>query len=1016
MKAVLDRLVQESEINPFHDEAYQLISSSHTVEVEKVRHLLDFLRMRSAEAFCHFQRVLCENECEDLVAKDNDIQQLEAELELLPSFEKLSLRFGIPNGVLKVRKQLHRSYLEAASEVHMMADVTSRASAEGLRDLKDVFVNIGLVSSDEMEKWCSEWTGKDRGVEEVLSKALEARPTDLHCLLKTLQRGHKDPVRVMALGAAGSGKSFTFTRKAPYDWSGGNLWEDIALLQTVRCRDKSVWRAKTISELFRLDDFGLSAREETEVRTFITEHPKHVVLVCDGLDEGRVDEGSLLWRIMRGDSLRGLRMVITSRPCRAAADLSQSGAVHQHVQLFGFSKDNMKQFVVKFLGKKRGGEMLAKLVKNPSISLLMHTPFFAVLVCEQYKEMDQLPKRRSDIFSSVLLRLVQRYARCQRLKANFKAVRNAPENLYKSVLEVGQMAFDRLKRKDLSFFELVEEDLSPCALELGFLEHMQATALLEEDQYGFRHLTLQEYLAALYVCSEVLKEAGDASRLVEELGCGQEAGHLNTFWVFVAGLAKESLLEELLGAISQIEFKILKESNGISADVDSAAAPGRAHAQVEEAHGQPKTTDQGNTGGRPDMKSGSKHQSQDDIHEPMDVYRFLLLLHCYQEGSGDKPSALVAHVLKRRGICCQGYLGLSHCDVDVMLGVIKRHECIVERVNIKDCHLGVDGLQHFLCGLLSCTHLKEFSIRSNFLYDEHMAVVSDIFTSNRLSLETVDLGKTGLGDEGLCRLADGLQGLVCRKRLGLSVVGLTSQSAGVLSAVISCQPAMVDCDLSYNSIGVEGFAKVHQALQECKQMEKLNLCGIGLMCHSSCTRALAATLANLPRLCELHLGDNDIQDEGFVQVAPLLQQCSRLHVLRLYSCGLTSVSMPLLVSVLLCLPSLERFSVGGNQIGDAGLNQLSVGLEVCSRLKELGLWGTGLRSSRSLSTAVSRLLRQLRRLEKLYLCGNRCDGSFTEVKNHPSLQVLWLPDSVSDDVLSQMKSLMDDPSCTLKEI
>ena len=98
----------------------------------------------------------------------------------------------------------------------------------------------------------------------------------------------------MSLGRAGSGKSFTFTVKAECDWSGGTLWEDIALPWTICCqdetRDNGIWRANKISELFHLRELGLSAAQEVEVEACISDYPEHFALVCDGLDEGKVKE------------------------------------------------------------------------------------------------------------------------------------------------------------------------------------------------------------------------------------------------------------------------------------------------------------------------------------------------------------------------------------------------------------------------------------------------------------------------------------------------------------------------------------------------------------------------------------------------------------------------------------------------------------------------------------------------------------------------------------------------------
>ena len=1014
--AIVDRLVQEGDmIDPALDEAYQFVVAAHTVPVEKVRRLLDSLHKRPPEVFEHFQSALRENGCGDLTAKDDDVRMFEAEVDALPAFQRLSLELGIPTSVREARECLQRSYLEAASEVHMLSNV-SRGDEEMFRHLEEVFVNIGLVSSNEVEKLCSEWTGKDGGVEEVLAQAMNARQITLHGLLEAQREGAKAPVRIMALGTAGSGKSFTFTMKAAYAWCKGTLWDKIALLRTIRCRDKGVWHAKSISELFKLRELGLSAAQEVEVEKFISQHPSHFALVCDGLDEGQVDETSFLWRVMNGMSLRGLRVIITSRPCSAVSDLSQSGAINRHVQLLGFSKENVREFVTKYLGRSQGAEMLSQLTKQPSILSLMHTPLFALLVCEQFKEEGQIPSTRSGIFSSVTLRLVQRCARSKGLKAKFKRVDKAPELLYRHVLELGKLAFDRLKCKDLSYFELEEEDLPAEAIALGFLEHMQSTSASEEDQYGFRHLTMQEYLAALYVCAEALKKEGDVVKLVKQLGCGAESGHLNTFWVFVAGLLEINLREELLCAIAKTDIQTVTRSMqamervpGSRNSVDSPSAPS------------------GESGGGQGEETKAKDLRQLEREtERLGVYRCLLLLHCFQEGAANgrfQASACVQYVLKTQGVNCRCYRYLTPSDLGVISRVMQYHSDIVERVDLSKCRLGDDGLQQLLPGLLSCTRLKELYLFLCLLSEQLMVRVGEVFANNIQTFERLVLsGNRDVGDEGLRRLGEGLHQVKHLRSLRLSNLGLTEASGPTLASIISHQPSLVECDISMNRIEDSGFTTMAPTLPKCQHLLTLDLWDIGLTCDCNTMLVLSSVLASLPRLSCLNLGCNRVQDDGFMYLAPGLQQCSQLRILRLSGCGLTSDgrSMAMLTSVLLSLPHLAEFYVGGNEIGDSGLDQLSIGLEECSQLTRLCLLQIGM-TSQSMCT-ISRLLQRLSRLTYLNLRLNECGGDSSDwkfcaaVKEHPSLEELRLPRGMSHDVIGQLRSFQNDPMCTLKSL
>ena len=202
--------------------------------------------------------------------------------------------------------------------------------------------------------------------------------------------------------------------------------------------------------------------------------------------------------------------------------MSEDGVFQRHLQMLGFSSENVEEFVQKYLGQTEGKKMIAELKKQPSLESLMHTPFFALLICEQFKEASELPSTRTNVFSRLVIRLLQRFVKSRGQKANFKKLEDISADLLDKALEVGKVAFERLKRKDLAYFELAAEGLSEDAVELGFLEHVQASSPDGSDQYGFRHLTVQEYLAALYACRTLMKTSANIDHLVEELGSGKK--------------------------------------------------------------------------------------------------------------------------------------------------------------------------------------------------------------------------------------------------------------------------------------------------------------------------------------------------------------------------------------------------------------------------------------------------------------------------------------------------------------
>ena len=325
------------------------------------------------------------------------------------------------------------------------------------------------------------------------------------------------------------------------------------LLFCLELRDKSVWKAKTLPELLRLAKLGLSAEEQEEVPLFITHHPNKVAIVCDGLDEGSVDESSFLWHLLQGNCVgvpSHLHVAVTTRPCIAASKLSQSLS-YQGVEVVGFTKEDVALFARKYLGEVHSTKLLSCLDKQPSVAGMMHAPLFCLLVCDLFQEDQKLPSRKTEVLEKIVVALLHRYAKAKNIELSFDDVAHATAKLRKMILGLGKAAFQDLQKKQMYFtdVELDSAGVPAEALELGLLTKSESTNFWKRDECAFSHLTLQEFLAAVYVSCEVLQTDGDMARLLEKVSFTD--GHLSTYWIFLAGLLQGKFAEVLLRSLSQ---------------------------------------------------------------------------------------------------------------------------------------------------------------------------------------------------------------------------------------------------------------------------------------------------------------------------------------------------------------------------------------------------------------------------------------------------------------------------------
>ena len=648
----------------------------------------------------------------------------------------------------------------------------------------------------------------------LYSKILDGQSSflSLEDVFKAKRQGEKAPHKAVATGGAGCGKSVCFTRKAPYEWAFGRLWEQFALLFCLELRDKSVWKAKTLAELLKLAELNLSVKEQEEVVQFITSHPDQVVIICDGLDEGSVDDSSFLWRVLQGKSAgvpSSLHIVVTTRPCTAAVEVSQDTS-YRGVEVVGFTKEDVTLFARKYLGEETGKTLLSQLDSQPSIAGMMHAPLFCLLVCDLFQEGHALSSRRTDLFKYIVVTVLHRFAKAHGVKTPFQDWTDAPVSLRKLVTGLGKVAFEGLQKKQLYFtdVELVKAGMPLEALELGLLTKLESTNFWKRDEYTFSHLTVQEFLAAVYVSSKVLQTDTGVSKLLEKVRFGD--GHLTTFWVFVAGLLDNDLVEVFLDkAVSEIPSHV-------------------PSVWVRHTH-------------------------------------ILPIFRCYTEsclGEKGTPSTGVGRLLTMVQLNIEfTFLSISDCAA---IGAVLHTHPQTERiftVNCHGCHMTDSGLSRLLPGLQRCKSIKTFDMTWNHLSSQHMLALSTLLADNAGTLERVDLASNAIGDDGVATLSEGLKHCTKLKTLFLAGNNLTSRSGATVSDVL---PVLSTLErLSVGGLGDDGMEQLAHGLQFCTRLKVLWISPTGWSSRS--VPLLHRLLRSLSSL-KLYAEENDFTKDALQQL------------------------------------------------------------------------------------------------------------------------------------------------------
>lgn len=215
---------------------------------------------------------------------------------------------------------------------------------------------------------------------------------------------------------------------------------------------------------------------------------------------------------------------------------------------------------------------------------------------------------------------------------------------------------------------------------------------------------------------------------------------------------------------------------------------------------------------------------------------------------------------------------------------------------------------------------------------------------------------------------------------------------------ISTHSQLEELNLGENNLGRKGSVALGEALKACNNPRLQNLILWNNSIDDEGLRALVAGMRNCHSLTDLRLYDNTlITVDGFRSLSTLFQSdCCQLKYLDLDSMNMGDDGARVIAAGLVNLRSLEKLYLGNNSIGDDGMSALASGLANLHLLKDLRLGHNSI-GDLGLQALVEGLVNCVN-LKDLHLSGNRMIaasglGSLSTLIQSEgcSLSSIWLP-------------------------
>nr|XP_024657699.1 NLR family CARD domain-containing protein 3 [Maylandia zebra] len=439
----------------------------------------------------------------------------------------------------------------------------------------------------------------------------------------------------------------------------------------------------------------------------------------------------------------------------------------------------------------------------------------------------------------------------------------SPEELMeadkKGLLKLGRLAFEHLEKGNLMFYqEDLEQygvDVTEASVNSGLCTEIfkRECVIFQKPVYCFVHLSIQEFLAAVYMfhCftnknTDVLQDFINIKSFLEKtskqsgnINCSipsldvflsramekslqSKNGHLDLFVRFLHGLSVESnhrLLGSLLGHLQNSPQIIKRIINNLKKMNSDKISPDRSinifHCLME-------------------MNDLSVHQ---------EIQEFL-----NSENRSEKR------------------LYEIHCSA---LAYMLQMSEVLDELDLNKYNTSEAGRQRLIPAVRNC---RKALLSDCGISKTHCEVLASALKSNPSHLIELDLTFNELEDSGLKLLSVGLESPNCRlKTLKLWHCGLSEISCATLSSALKSNPSRLrHLDLSYNKLQDSGVKQLCGFL-ECRpcQLETLRLRECSLS-KASCTFLCSALKLNPYHLRELDLSRNGLQDSDMIQLVNLV--------------------------------------------------------------------------------------------------------------------------------------------------
>ncbi|XP_062391267.1 NACHT, LRR and PYD domains-containing protein 3-like isoform X2 [Sardina pilchardus] len=643
---------------------------------------------------------------------------------------------------------------------------------------------------------------------ESTSKAQTTDDTPIKCndIFKPLLGQEKHIRTVMTKGVAGIGKTVS-VQKFILDWIDGVANQDVDFMFPLPFRELNLVKDYQYSLHSLLLDFHPELKDLKDGEEYKS---CRVVFIFDGLDESRlplnfeanvkpifVTQTSsvdiMMTSLIKGSLLPSAHIWITSRP--AAASQIPTQYINQVTEVRGFNDPQKEEYFRKRISDDRQAKTIISHIKSSrSLYIMCHIPVFcwiAATVLQQMltrKKTTDIPKTLTEMFIQFLL--IQTIQKDQKFELRHETdTKRLLKSQKEEILKMAELAFKNLQEGNLIFYE---EDLRKCDIDViaASVYSGMCTEIFKEDVfhqkkvYSFVHLSIQEFLAALFVFNSYVTQNLEPLKYIlgEEQRNGPEPSHQsvqNLKPPDLHVLINRAVDEALKSRNGHLDL-FLRFLTGISLESNQRLLQGLLTQKYSTSNSIKQTCQY------------IKNLNREDLCPE----RCINLFHCLLEMNDHSMQKEIQKYLKsRKG--ANRELSPAQCSALAHMLVMSEEE--LDEFDLQAYNTSIEGRRRLIPAV---RHFKKARLAGFPLSETTCGIVASVLQSPN-SLNELDLTDCEVKDYGLRILSTGLSSSHCKlQTLRLPGCCISEKGCTALALALTSNTSQIKkLDLSFNHPG-----------------------------------------------------------------------------------------------------------------------------------------------------------------------------------------------------------------------